>query len=328
MHSEMREKIAHAIGERVFPGCVVGTVNKGGEREVLPFGRFTYEADSPDVRADTVYDLASVTKSIPVASLALTLMGEGILRPDDLVRGHLPEVRNDHGATIEDLLTYRVKGPRFSALASKTPEAFTRYVLERGFDGPPGESVYSNMPAFLLGMVVERVSGEPLERLASSRFFGPFGMRDTSFFPVDVSRIPPTEVVQGNEVRGIVHDESARVFSRARRAVGHAGLFSTAPDLLAFLERLLQGDMPAVLEGAQKGWGWQSSGTFLGREVRPGAFGKTGFTGTSVSVDVARGIALVILANRTYPMRPLDAASPHSAMNGFRADISDLVFIE
>jgi CubicO group peptidase (beta-lactamase class C family) len=151
-------------------------------------------------------------------------------------------------------------------------------------------------------------------------------MDDTTFFPHDMSRIPPTEIVGGEEIRGIVHDESAHVFSRAHRAVGHAGLFSTAPDILNFLEALLQGKLPAVLSGAQKGLGWQKAERwFMGAHFGGGAFGKTGFTGTSVAVDTQKGIAFVILSNRTYPTRPPDAASIHSAINTFRADIADIV---
>jgi CubicO group peptidase (beta-lactamase class C family) len=324
--SELKERVEQAIAERVFPGCVVGVVRSGGSREVMPFGRFTYEQDSPEVREDTIYDMASVTKSIPVASLALMLMAEGKLRPAEKVVRYVPELQNDHGATIEDLLTYRVRGPRLSHLSYTTPEELQAYILERGFDGPPAESVYTNLPAFILGLVIERAGGSTLSELADRYFFGPLGMHDTTFFPSDASRIPPTEIVKGVEVRGIVHDESARVFSRARSSVGHAGLFSTAPDMLTFLEALLAGRFPAVADGAQKGWGWQQAEAwFMGSHFSKVAFGKTGFTGTSVALDPVKGVGFCILSNRTYPTRPPDAASLTSAINRFRADIADLL---
>ncbi len=293
----------------------------------MPFGRYTYEEDAPAVHENTQYDLASVTKSIPTASLALLFVGEGKLRPRDAVRTYVPELANDYGATIEDLLAYRVCGPRLSALAYKTPDEFTRFVLEHGFDGPPGAPAYSNLPAFLLGLVVERIAGKPLDTLARDIFFDPCGMTATEWFPADGARIPPTEVTDGMEIRGIVHDESARVFARARRAVGHAGLFSTAPDLLAFLEALLAGALPHVLEGARRGWGWQrAEPRFMGAHMSDAAFGKTGFTGTSVTADPEKGGALVILSNRTYPTRPKDTVETISAINAFRADIADMVF--
>lgn len=316
-----------AIKAKVFPGCVIGVVRANGEREVIPFGHFTYDASSETVLENTIYDLASITKSIPTASLALTLAGEGKLHPADKVVKYLPELKNDHGAIIEDLLTYRVRGLQLSTLKDKSPDEVLSYVFERGFDGPPGEHLYTNIPAFLLGIVLQRIAGERLDALAKKYFFGPLGMNDTTFFPTGMSRIPPTELVDGTEVRGIVHDESARVFSHTHRAVGHAGLFSTAPDILNFLETLLQGKLPAVLVGAQMGLGWQKAEPwFVGSHFEKGAFGKTGFTGTSVAVDPEHGVAFVVLSNRTYPKRPPDAASIHSAVNVFRADIADIVF--
>ncbi len=330
MHSEIEKRVQAAIGEKVFAGCVIGIVRADGSREVLPFGNFTYEPDSPIVAEDTIYDLASVTKSIPVASLVAMLIAEGRLGLADTAKRYLPELQNDHGATIEDLLTYRVSGTRLSALRNETVEGILQHIFAHGFDGPAGESKYTNLPAFLLGLILERVGGKPLDTLAEERFFKPLGMLDTTFFP-DIlptrSNIAPTEMIDGEEIRGIVHDESARVFSRAHRAVGHAGVFSIAPDLLNFLEALLRGQLPVVLEAAQKGLGWQKAEPwFMGSHAGEGAFGKTGFTGTSVAVSPARGIGLVILSNRTYPERPPDATSLTSAINLFRADIADIVF--
>ncbi|HTR19200.1 MAG TPA: serine hydrolase domain-containing protein [Candidatus Paceibacterota bacterium] len=326
----MPEKIStwarQAIEERVFPGCVIGIVRKNGEREVLPFGRFTYENDSPKVAEDSIYDLASVTKSIPVASLTAMFVAEGRLSFDDKVKKHLPELRNDFGATIEDLLRYRVHGPRMSALRYPTFEQVRTHIFEHGFDAPPGKSDYTNLPAFLLGIVLERVGGEILPALAHKYFFGPLEMNDTTFFPHDIASIAPTELVEGKEIRGIVHDESARMFAQKRRAVGHAGLFATAPDLLNFLEALLQGKFPAVVDAAEKGLGWQLYQQWFMGHCGAKTFGKTGFTGTSVVVDREKRTGLVILSNRTYPKRPPDAASINSAINSFRAEVADIVF--
>ncbi len=326
MRKEVEQRVVSAIAKKVFPGCIIGIVRANSKREVWPFGNFTYAPDSPTVREDMMYDMASVTKSIPVASLVLTFVAEGKIQLADTVVKYLPELKNDYGATVEDLLTYRVSGPRLSTLQDKTPDEILRTVFEHGFDGPPRAANYSNVPALLLGLILERVARDSLDALAQKHFFGPLGMNDTTFFPTDIAHVPPTEIVGNIEVRGIVHDESARVFSRAHIAVGHAGLFSTAPDILNFLEALLQGKLFAVLQGAQKGLGWQRAESwFMGSHTSLGAFGKTGFTGTSVSVDSERGIAFVILSNRTYPVRPSDAASIHSAMNTFRVDIADIL---
>ncbi len=309
----------------MFPGCVIG-VSLKGTKKVLPFGRFTYDQDSPKVGADTLYDLASITKSIPTASLALILIEEGVLSLDDRVTRYIPELCNDHGATIGDLLQYRVHGKRMSALIGRSADEIKAYVLKTGFDGPPGERAYSNLPSYVLGLILEEVLNKPLLDLAQQYIFDPLKMTSTTYFP-ESADCAPTEIQNGETIQGVVHDESARVFALEHRAVGHAGLFSTVTDLLTFLEALFPKGifgnkfpkMPfgnylqAVRNGAEKGLGW---------ELGDGRFGKTGFTGTNIVIDPKKEAALVILSNRTYPTRPQSA----TAINTFRKDIADIVF--
>lgn len=324
----MPERIASraraAIQEKVFPGCVIG-IARHGKREVLPFGSLTYEGEP--VTADTVYDLASVTKSIPTASLAIELMSAGVFSLAHTVKMFVPGLQNDYGATIEDLLRYRVHGISLSKLRVDTFEEIRAHALEHGFDAPPGESVYTNLPAFLLGLVIERATGESLAALAHEHFFEPLNMTHTTFFP-SASDCAPTEIdfrgppVRAGEVRGLPHDESAYLFAKVRRSAGHAGLFSTAGDLLTFAEALHGGGFPSIVDAAQRGLGWQREGDFLGPLSGSGAFGKTGFTGTSIAIDLKRKTTLAILSNRTYPHRPQDS----SAINAFRREIANIVF--
>ena len=354
----IRSRAERAIAEKVFPGCVIGLIRaprpsvasgEGGNKHiVIPVG--TIDGKVP-TQKNTIYDLASITKSIPLASLALLLT---TLDPPRLNLGgkvveYLQELQNDYDATIEDLLRYRVTGPRLSQLHLKTFEEIRTYVFEHGFDAPAGDGAYTNLPAFLLGIILERVGGATLPALAHRYFFEPLQMNDTTFFPRNpdtynstyrhnnvYANIAPTEIVEGKEIRGIVHDESARVFARARRAVGHAGLFSTAPDLLNFLGTLL---LPAeqshilknvgmIVDGAQEGLGWEIDREWMGAFAKASAtrgatvFGKTGFTGTSILCETEKGIGLVILSNRTHPHRPPD----NSAINAFRKDVADIVF--
>ncbi|PIR83934.1 hypothetical protein COU18_00785 [Candidatus Kaiserbacteria bacterium CG10_big_fil_rev_8_21_14_0_10_51_14] len=320
MHKEIEGRALRAIEEKAFPGCVVGTVKANGERDVWSFGTLIYESGEK-VREDTIYDLASITKSIPTASLALSFIEGGRLKLEDPVLKYIPELHNDFGATIEDLLCYRVRGTRLSTLRYKTFEEIRTHVFEHGFDGPPGERHYTNLPAYILGVIVERIGNASLAKQAHDRFFEPLHMSRTTFFP-STSDCAPTEIDERGVVQGLPHDESAYVFAKERRAVGHAGLFSTVPDLLNFLESLLKGEYSYVADGAQKGLGWQLRDQMeMGKRASPQAFGKTGFTGTSIVVDMGAGLGFVILSNRTYPTRPKDM----SAINEFRADIADII---
>jgi CubicO group peptidase (beta-lactamase class C family) len=282
------------------------------------------------VREDTTYDLASVTKSIPLAALTAILIEQEKLSLTDLVRTYLPELHNDHDATIEDMLRYRVRGLQLSKLHLKTFEEIRTHVFEHGFDAKAGERAYTNLPAFLLGVVIERISGESLAALSDKMFFKPLGMEKTTFFPTP-SDCAPTEMDDRGEVRGLPHDESAYVFARARRAVGHAGLFSTASDLLRFLSVLLNVGHPVsymneeftkpLIEAAERGLGWEVQASWMGNYATDKTFGKTGFTGTCVCVDRTKSKAFVILSNRTYPHRPTD----NTAINTFRRDIAEVV---
>lgn len=330
MHELIRGRAERAIEECVFPGCVIGIVRASGERIIMPVGTLRYDA-ADAVTEETVYDLASVTKSIPTASLALMMIDGGSLSLDEKVRTYVPELRNDKDATIRDVLTYNVTGVRLSSLAAESPDGIVRAVFKHGFD-TKGTHEYTNLPAFLLGIIIKRIAGAPLDTLASENFFEPLGMKRTSYVRVTNSNIgdsniAPTEIDEARgEVCGLPHDESAYVFAKEKRAVGHAGLFSTAPDMLNFLDALLRGAYPYIMNGAEQGLGWTvRQQFFMGIHASPRTFGKTGFTGTSVVCDLERGIAFVILSNRTYPRRPPDALSLDSAVNMFRCDIADII---
>jgi CubicO group peptidase (beta-lactamase class C family) len=315
-----------AIHDHVFPGCVIGIFTAETGYEVLPYGAYTYTPDAPRVTRESLYDVASITKSIPVAALATLLIEAKNIALKDLVRAHLPELQNDHDATIEDLLRYRVQGPRFSTLNFQTATDLRAHILACGFSTAAGEHQYSNMPAYILGLVLEKVTGKSLDTLAKDLLFDPLGMSNSTFFPT--AACIPTEIdASGNEICGIVHDESARVFACAGQASGHAGLFSTAGDLLRFAAAMLENRLPAALDGAEAGLGWSlQQPWFMGSGCGPRTFGKTGFTGTSIVADKEKGKALVILSNRIYPTRPADAGLRASVINAFRAEIADIVF--
>ncbi len=197
---------------------------------------------------------------------------------------------------------------------------------------PGARFVYSDINFFLLGDIVQRVSGQPLDRFARAHVFEPLGMKDTMFNPPAsaASRIAPTESCtplgwpcQGPDMamlRGVVHDPTAR---RMGGVAGHAGLFSTAADLATFCRMLLGGGAfqgtrilsplavekmtsAAVpdLETNARGLGWDIDSTFSSNrgELLPiGSFGHTGFTGTSIWIDPLTEMFVIFLSNRVHP---------------------------
>ncbi len=343
-----------AIKDKTFPGCVVGIVNRKGERQILPFGNFTYD-DSPEVKGDTIYDTASLTKSVPTGSLALQLIDEGKLKLTDKLIDYLPEFNNSdrENVLIRHLLTYTLDGYGFASTVGKvggksmqdiTASDLQNLLLTHDFEKRPGTVFkYTNIPAALLGLVVEKITGDTLDNLADKHFFKPLNMTRSTFYPekFPLDEIVPTESDDWRGlVRSIVHDESAYICKKEGKIVGHAGLFSTAPDILNFLEMLLHKgtfqDRKYFSENMVEqmgtnqiaelndftGLGWElNQPRYMGDYCTPHTFGKTGFTGTLCICDVEKGIAYVILSNRIYPKRPADS----TAINAFRKIIGEII---
>ncbi len=144
----IEERARRAIDEKVFPGCVVGVVTRDGERTVLPFGTLTYETNSPKVVSETIYDVASLTKSIPTSSLALMLIDSGKLKLIDRLIDFIPEFRNSdrENVLVKHLMTYTLDGYGLASavgggdgtsLNKRTFEDFQKILLTRNFEKDP-----------------------------------------------------------------------------------------------------------------------------------------------------------------------------------------------
>ncbi len=335
-----------AIEARTFPGCVVGYI-RGGRTAVLPFGRLTYDAGDPVVTERTVYDLASITKSLPTSSVILMLVEDGRISLDQRVADFIPELNNEYREQIlvRHLLTFTGSfdiGGRLAEAARENPSRLLDLVFTAPPPAPPGARyLYTNAPSLLLGVIAERVCGQSLERIAHDRLFGPLGMERTTFRPAfPEAEIAPTEAGPQGEVRGKVHDPAARALITHGQIPGHAGLFSTAGDLLRFAQMLLDGgelggrryfgrEMIAAMHTNQipgltppVGLGWVvGRPEMMGSQASVETFGKTGFTGTMMLMDPSKNMALVALSNRTYP-KP----SEKQANQLFMSSLADIVF--
>ncbi len=345
-----------ALENKVFPGCVIGVVTKDNIRSVIPIGRTAYSKDAPLVTENTMYDVASITKSIPTSSLALLLIDQNKLHVNDKLTDYVPEFSNSDRDTvrIKHLLTYTLDGYSFVTTALKgtgksiselTASDLDSTLMNHNFEKRPGEVCkYTSIPSALLGIVIERIMNDRLDNLAQKYFFDPMSMNRTTFYPELFSRadIAPTEEDNWRGlVHGVVHDESAYIYKKAGRIMGHAGLFSTAPDILRFLYMLLnrgtvngkryfseqiiaQMSTNQVVDlGDYTGLGWELyQPRYMSEYCSERTFGKTGFTGTVCVCDVKKGVAYVILSNRIHPTRPVDA----KVINEFRKKVSAIVF--
>jgi CubicO group peptidase (beta-lactamase class C family) len=341
------EQIAdEALKDRTFPGCVVGYI-RDGKHTVLPFGQLTYDLAADNVNADTVYDVASITKSIPTGCLILYLIESGLLSLDDKAILYIPELKNQYRdeILIRHLLTYTVVFDLpngLSGVAKEAPDKILEIVFAAPLKYAPGTTyVYTSPPALLLGLIVERITKMHLNEYANI-VFGPLPMPRTSFSSgwVDQNTVAPTEQDYRGLVRGVPHDEAAWAFRRAGRIAGHAGLFSCAPDLLVFMQMLLnEGEYdgrryftPATVASMHTnqipdlprptGLAWEMGWPFLGQDLAGRLYGKTGFTGCLVLLDPDNQRAMVHLSNRTYPHRP----ETKDAIQEFWGKLATVVF--
>lgn len=346
--AKIRHRIQQAIQVKVFPGCVVGVVDAQGTTQLIAEGTTTYEAGAKQVHVDSIFDVASVTKSIPTACLALKLIESGRLSVTDKVCDYLPDLENPHREQILiwHLLTFTILLDLEAPLSSHkhdAPEDILKLIYTTKLRHEPGAHyAYSNTPSILLGLVVEKIYGRALPELAAELFFQPLGMANTSFKPQDLQRVVPTEIDEerGGLLRGTVHDESAHALQKLFQP-GCAGLFTTAPDLLLFLRMLLnRGTLedhqylkPETVElmhtnqianlGQSTGLGWElNQPRYMGKYATEYTFGKTGFTGCLVVCDIQKGLAFALLSNFVHPKRKSDA----TLINEVRRDIADIVF--
>jgi beta-N-acetylhexosaminidase len=342
--AEVDRVVEEAVGARAFPGAVVAVGKDGVLAHLQPFGRLSYDDDAAPVRADTIYDLASLTKVIVTTTMAMILVDEGKLDINKPVSAFLPEFRGGakDKVTVWHLLTHSSGidwwAPLYKELKGK--DAYLKRVLAMDLVYEPGvKSVYSDLGVLLLGEILERVAGQDIDAFARARLFEPLGMRDTTYRPGPelLPRIAPTEndPWRGKVLRGEVHDENAAAFGGV---APHAGLFGTAPDLARFAQMLLNGGVfeqkrivsREALERFTKrqgvpdssralGWDTPSENSSAGSLFGPRSFGHTGFTGTSMWMDPDRNLFVILLTNRVHPTRE------NNAIRGVRRAVADAV---
>ncbi len=267
------------IAMKKLPGAVV--VVGRGDRVVWQkvVGNRAVEPKVEAMTADTIFDMASLTKVVATTTAAMILIEEGKIRLNDRVATFIPgfERYNKGNITVRHLMTH-MAGLRPDVDLGDMWTGYDKAIelaVEEVPTAPPGERfVYSDIGYFLLGDIVKRVSGQPLDEFTRDRIFKPLGMKDTTFKPAAslVPRIAPTELctpygwpcdvadavmrpersasameaarrgagdpADKEMLRGVVHDPTAR---RMAGVAGHAGLFSTAADLSIFVRMLLNG---------------------------------------------------------------------------------------
>jgi serine-type D-Ala-D-Ala carboxypeptidase len=320
------EILRKAIVARAFPAASLAITHRGQLIALRAFGRFTYDPDSPATQAGTIFDLASVSKVAATTAMAMLLYERGLLDLDAPVVAVVPEfARNDarcREVTFRMLLAHSSGLPAYVKLflQAQTREQLLDAAFATPLEANPGtRAEYSDIGFIILGVALERIADEPLDRFCQREIFGPLGMAHTSFNPSAALRsaIPPTVDdldFRHRIIQGEVQDENASVLGGV---AGHAGVFSNAYDLAIFANAMLQGGPPIIRQetlavftrrqesppGASRGLGWDtpSSPSQSGQYFSPRSFGHLGYTGTSLWIDPERQLSATLLTNRTWP---------------------------
>lgn len=354
-----------AVAAGVFPGAVLAVRRGDSPAALCCAGRLSHDPSSAAVTPETVYDLASLTKPLATVTAIMLLIQEGRCGLDDRIERFLPECQEAPiaGATLRHLLSHSAglpgwRGfyetvcpaaalPASSAEREEAERRMLRLLAEEPLVYARGtRSLYSDLGFMLLGFMAERVAGLSLDRLVKDRIvplahaeglgYRPGGpANDEAANGTDA--IAPTEYDpwRNRLLRGEVHDENAAALGGV---AGHAGLFGTAPAVLAVThawtmawrgrESWLRTDLVRDVTRRQGvpdsswalGWDTPSASSSSGRHFSPMAFGHLGYTGTSVWIDPDRELEVVLLSNRVHPTRR------NEAIRQFRPVIHDVVY--
>lgn len=340
--AEIDAVVNAALAERRMPGAVFRLERNGAVYEQA-YGRLSYEPGARDVTRDTLFDAASLTKVVATAPSVMLLVEDGKIDLDARLASYFPECANGgkEALTVRQLLTHTSglpaglpAKPAWSGDAAAHALACTQVVTHA-----PGTFFrYSDINYVLLGQLVQRVAGVPLDQFARQRIYLPLRMADTGYLPLarfGIAAIAPTQkpaaaeadkalhpdLAGGQLLQGVVHDPTAR---RMGGVAGSAGLFTTARDLARFARMMLgEGELdgvrvlsrdsvrlmttvqtPAGID-ALRGMGMDINSPYA---VRPrgtlfpvGSYGHTGFTGCILWIDPGSRAFYVFLSNRVYP---------------------------
>ena len=336
-----------AITQQAFPAVSVAITHRSRLIARKALGRFTYESSSVELKAGapflasfarsgdfpvqpaTLFDLASLTKVVATTTTAMLLYERGLLDLDAPVSAIVPEFTHDaakdprrHEVTLRMLLAHSSGLPAYEKLYLN---AHTRAeLLQAAFStplavNPATRTAYSDIGFIVLGIALERLADESLDRFCQREIFAPLAMTNTTFNPpAEIrARIPPTaddQTFRHRIIQGEVYDENASVLGGV---APHAGLFSTAEDLAKFAHALLNAGRPILRPetvalfthresappGTSRALGWDTPSTpsQSGKYFSQNSYGHLGYTGTSLWIDPTRQLSVTLLTNRTWP---------------------------
>jgi len=313
--------VAASIAAKRIPGAVLGAVDSAGRRAVRSIGSAQLVPNARPMRDDTWFDLASLTKVIFTTPRILLAAKSGAIDLDAPLISVVPDYRQynpdnwERKVTFRQCLGHQTPFPGVFPIYTygTDPNLLRAFVLQH--EWPAGPAVYSDINFILLGIALERLEGKSIREMDAGSGFA---------WSADPTETAATEhcAWRNRVLSGEVHDENCA----ALQGSGHAGLFGTADSVLDFAHALLRDTGPdAPIRtplSARRTHGWERpyEGWSGGEHCTPETIGHTGFTGTGLWIDFARGRAWTLLTNRVHPSRHAD-----SGILSLRRAVGDLV---
>ncbi len=333
MHGDRLELIdelaAEGIKAQRMPGCVVLIGRKGKIAFHRAYGHREIQPNKLEMKKDTVFDMASITKPVATATSVMVLFEQGKIRLRDKVTTYIPEFGNSekNNITVTQLLTHQAGFVPDNAIGDYEQgreQAFKNiHNLNTMYD-PGKRFVYSDVGFILLDDLIERQSGLTVDAFSKQNIFEPLGMSESGYVPSEElkKRAATTEQRESRWMRGEVHDPRAFLMDGV---AGHAGLFSTAEDIAIYAQMMLNGGQYGgkrilsqatvelmtgayqIVEGEKvsiRGLGWDKLTGYSsnrGENMSDRAFGHGGFTGTVLWIDPTHEMFFIFLSNRVHP---------------------------
>lgn len=345
------------IDQGVMPGAVTFVARRGHIVQQGAYGHaLLYEDDEGtlvaqpiEMQTDTIFDLASLSK-IFTTTAAMKLYEQGYFELDDPVAKYIPEFAQNgkEDVTIKQLMThtsgFKPSLPLYTIGESRTDRL--DYLFNYPLDNPPGTTyTYSDLNMITLGAMIERLTGKRLDEFVNDTLLEPLNMTDTMYNPPESlkNRIAATEYqpsLNRGLVWGEVHDENAWSLDGV---AGHAGVFSTAHDLAVLghmfindgryggkqilqpetIKLLVENQLPQF-PGNEHGLGWEvGQGWYMDALSGASTIGHTGYTGTSIAIDLNNDTIAILLTNRVHPTR--DTVSTNPARRQFARQVADAI---
>ena len=359
MSDPVTKLLLSGLEQKVYPGAVLLVAKEDtivffhavGNRAVIP--------ERLPMEKDTIFDLASLTKPLATTLALMKLVDDGLLDLDIALASLIqPFPWQDKSDVSPRLLLNHASGladwrPFYQELVKLPLEerkpAVRRLILEKPLSFEPKTvSLYSDLGFMLLEWIVEIVAGKDLPSFLETNLYQPLGLKTLYLDHIAAERKHRKELYAATEdcpwrkgiVQGHVHDENAFALGGYS---GHAGLFGTAMDILTLttmLVNLYYGERSVLLQEKtvrtfltrqelvpRSTWalGWDTpskENSSSGRYFSPKSIGHTGFTGTSIWIDLEKHITAIFLTNRVHPKRS------NEKIRGFRPELHDLIMRE